>query len=1246
MRQNYPEVGNLKKRVLSILVVFALCLQIFIGVATNPIANSQIVNKNTNTISQDYGSRLNPEDYTNHVPFVIDGTTDFGYLGWPGSGTAGDPYVISGLNITGHHDAAIWVMNTDAYFVIVDCFINQIANEVAIGFVNTSHGRVEYVTVEGFAGVGCNNANNTILQHLSLQTTENSLYIIDSANCYVFENNVVSTDLFCLFGEFSPYMLVEQNVFSDVNHMDASAALLNCNHSIVRSNLYPQVLMGPGFRDCYNITVMNEIIFADEIGMGAFDCLDIEFLGCEITTLGESGIQLENADNATVTDCVVSAPGDYGIFAEFSRNVNISNCEVTGQFENGVYLDSCDYAAVSNNTIEGGSFVGIWLLSSLNPTIVGNVLQGAWVGLYVFACDFVEVSSNHVTDSYFAIYVEYSDGVNLIQNYAANSKEVGVGLRNCENFTIADNLIENIELAGIVANHEDDGYNGSIYRNSITNSSGGIIVSNLNRIRIINNTISHLYGMIITFGVGINIGYCDFLTIEGNEIVDANYGIVLDRSRHSVVESNSVEAALMAGIWFTNSQNISVFTNELQHCTLSGIVLSSELLLGIPIPWDTSSHIENNTLIGCGFGFDFDELSDYYRQDFSNNTINGKPFYYGLGQSNLNVQGTSYGQIVLANCTDLNVNSTGYDYENVVTYVDYSSKISLDGIRCRKPFIAIDVENSQNVTIMNSEIERTDVPASLLFFVKSSPLIVVYNCQNATILDSYVKGNDNGVGVYLYNSQLSMVVNCTFLNLYGGIKIGDAPSSTLVENLIIDSQYGIYCSLNYHENQDLTVTKNEIYHCALAGISMYKTDANGSLIQENIIESCGIGIELTDTNVTTIKNNTIRWNSEYGIYMTGSTVYNVSYNIIALSGIENGYDNQMQYWDDNSSQVGNWYDDYSGTGVYPISGGAGAQDRYPMMYTVTEPIIDSPLDIYYAEGSTGNQITWLPYDDYLRDWQVTIDGVITSADAWNFDNATANVDGLDYGTHTVIITVWDVHDNNVTDTVLVHVYDATPPIMNRPPDRVAFVDATGQVITWEVADLHPSEYELLVNDEGSETGTWSSGELEINIDGYTEGVYEFTLIVSDIDGNEKNDTVIVKFVVDNEGPTINSPDDISMNYGEVGNQIVWIAEDEYPATYSITMNGTTLVTNDWGGSRIVLDLDGLSPGTYDFELVVVDSSGLTASDSVRVTILRIPYTPPITPPSFDSALILVLGATVGIVIVVVVVVILKKRSSG
>ena len=89
----------------------------------------------------------------------------------------------------------------------------------------------------------------------------------------------------------------------------------------------------------------------------------------------------------------------------------------------------------------------------------------------------------------------------------------------------------------------------------------------------------------------------------------------------------------------------------------------------------------------------------------------------------------------------------------------------------------------------------------------------------------------------------------------------------------------------------------------------------------------------------------------------------------------------------------------------------------------------------------------------------------------------------------------------------------------------------------------------------------------------------------------------------NTPPSIDHPSDISYIEGETGNSIEWTAVDSNAATYTITRNGAQVYSGSWiSGNPISINVDGLSTGSYTYAIVVSDQEGLTATDSVTVTV--------------------------------------------
>jgi len=92
------------------------------------------------------------------------------------------------------------------------------------------------------------------------------------------------------------------------------------------------------------------------------------------------------------------------------------------------------------------------------------------------------------------------------------------------------------------------------------------------------------------------------------------------------------------------------------------------------------------------------------------------------------------------------------------------------------------------------------------------------------------------------------------------------------------------------------------------------------------------------------------------------------------------------------------------------------------------PVLNSPANVSYQEGETGNSITWIATDYNPTTYTITQNDTQEASGSWSSDNPiTINVDGLSFGLYIYIITVNDGSGNNATDSVYVLVYKVPEP---------------------------------------------------------------------------------------------------------------------------------------------------------------------------------------------------------------------------
>jgi hypothetical protein len=135
-------------------------------------------------------------------------------------------------------------------------------------------------------------------------------------------------------------------------------------------------------------------------------------------------------------------------------------------------------------------------------------------------------------------------------------------------------------------------------------------------------------------------------------------------------------------------------------------------------------------------------------------------------------------------------------------------------------------------------------------------------------------------------------------------------------------------------------------------------------------------------------------------------------------------------------------------------------------------------------------------------------------------------------------------------------------------------------------------------------------------------------------------------------PTIDQPGNYVITEGELGHNIVWHPHSLLPAEYILEIDGVPVEHEPWFGDEIVVNLDGLAVGTYDFAVTVRDRAGYEVADVVEVTVeeevipTTTPTTPTVPPGEFDPTVLLIIGAAAAGVIVIMLILIMMKKKKG
>jgi len=189
----------------------------------------------------------------------------------------------------------------------------------------------------------------------------------------------------------------------------------------------------------------------------------------------------------------------------------------------------------------------------------------------------------------------------------------------------------------------------------------------------------------------------------------------------------------------------------------------------------------------------------------------------------------------------------------------------------------------------------------------NKPLIIIGENPETTIIN---KNYNDQVGVTVYSTYNVYISGFTVTGVSYGIYIYSSSNITITNSIV---RYALYDGLTLSSSMYCTITNN-------------------------IIEYNSNGLHLWDTDNCLIKENTIKNNNAYGVYIFGEN--NVIYHNRFIGNNQQAYADLINTWCNTLSHEGNYWSDYTGIdsngdGIgdtpYVIPGGS-SMDLYPLMH--------------------------------------------------------------------------------------------------------------------------------------------------------------------------------------------------------------------------------------------------------------------------------------------------------------------------
>jgi len=278
------------------------------------------------------------------------------------------------------------------------------------------------------------------------------------------------------------------------------------------------------------------------------------------------------------------------------------------------------------------------------------------------------------------------------------------------------------------------------------------------------------------------------------------------------------------------------------------------------------------------------------------------------------------------------------------------------------------LDNAINITVDNCVVRGfrcVNASVSGISLSSSNSEICDNTCENNNIginfagsdcrLINNSMANNSDIGTHLVYSHNSTIADNTFVNdgLLAGSYKNSVKNNTVYDNTVngepliyledVSDQTIIDAGQVILVNCDNITVKNFELSGTTVGIELFETD-NSRILDINVSDNCyGILLGYSSNNV--LMGNDVS-NNVYGISLFISSDNLIYHNNLVDNNIDQASDNTgTNSWDNGYPCGGNYWSDYEekypdaseigGSGIwdapYDISGGAGAQDCYPLM---------------------------------------------------------------------------------------------------------------------------------------------------------------------------------------------------------------------------------------------------------------------------------------------------------------------------
>lgn len=175
---------------------------------------------------------------------------------------------------------------------------------------------------------------------------------------------------------------------------------------------------------------------------------------------------------------------------------------------------------------------------------------------------------------------------------------------------------------------------------------------------------------------------------------------------------------------------------------------------------------------------------------------------------------------------------------------------------------------------------------------------------------------------------------------------------------------------------------------------------------------------------------------------------------------------------------------------YRKTNGSSIAYERPM---ISNPNFSGVCSIYYEEGaglmaSIGSEGS----------------GVLLTESEWNLEGLRSiSYIGIQWRKGAGIYLDYFVNDINITGEMKEVIS------IDSPDDIIYPFNATGNILSWKPISTIPDSFELFVNGELVDSGSWNGSVISVNVDGLVSGIHNYSIYVNNTAGESATDWVLV-----------------------------------------------------------------------------------------------------------------------------------------